>query len=256
MSTRIYYKDSAIQIDGMGPVPAKALTATRNGDRVMVKAQSGYPALNLMFDQYAKEDGSGFASAAAVKTYLDVEFAKAPAVPAHTHAIADVTGLQPALNTLTATGSTNAGAIATANTNIAANTASITSLQSALDGKLNNAFTVSTPTRTLNSNFTPNATKAVLCIYSVKTQVTNPLLVGTSTATVQLLSDTATTPTTERARAEASSGVGITVTVALTTSNTATLTYLCPAGHKVRLASTTSGTGSVSIVSQTEIALG
>jgi len=96
----------------------------------------------------------------------------------------------------------------------------------------------------------------VLCIYSIKTQVTNPLLVGTSTATVKLLSDAATTPTTERARAEATSGVGITVTIALTTSNTATLSYICPAGHYVLLSSAVAGTGATSIVAQSEVVLG
>lgn len=116
--------------------------------------------------------------------------------------------------------------------------------------------TPSTPTRTLNSNFTPNATKAVFCSYTIKTTVTNPLLIGTSTATVSLLSDTAATPTTVRAQAGAESGVGITVTIALTTSNISTVSYIVPAGHNVRLASATTGTGSVSIVAQTEEVLG
>ncbi|WP_298704628.1 hypothetical protein [uncultured Variovorax sp.] len=67
-----------------------------------------------------------------------------------------------------------------------------------------------------------------------------------------LLSDAATTPTTERGRVEATSGVGVSVTLALTTSNTAQLSYVVPAGHWVRLVSTVSGTGSAAIVSQVE----
>lgn len=116
--------------------------------------------------------------------------------------------------------------------------------------------TPSTPARAIGTAFRPSTTKATLCIYSVKTQVTNPLLVGTSTSMVRLLSDAAATPTTERARVEATSGVGITVTIALTTSNTATLVYLVPAGHYVLLSQTIAGTGTASIVSQCEIALG
>lgn len=119
------------------------------------------------------------------------------------------------------------------------------------------AVTPSTPARTIGgATFQPHATKPVLCIYSIKTQVTNPLLVGTSTATVQLLSDSASTPTTERGRVEASSGVGLTVTVALTTANTSLLVYLCPPAHYVKLVQTIAGTGQTSIVSQVEIALG
>ncbi len=110
--------------------------------------------------------------------------------------------------------------------------------------------------RVIGTAFQPSPIKAVLVSYSVKTTVTNPLLAGTSTATVTLLSDAANPPTTERARVEATSAVGLAVTIALTTSNTAPLTYLVPPGHYVRLVSTTAGTGSTSIISQTEEALG
>lgn len=92
--------------------------------------------------------------------------------------------------------------------------------------------------------------------YSVKTQVTNPLLAGASTATVVLLSDANNPPTTERARAEAVSSVGLAVSIALTTANTAPLDYIVPPGHWVRLISTVTGTGTTAIVSQTEETLG
>lgn len=114
----------------------------------------------------------------------------------------------------------------------------------------------SASSRVFGTAFQPNATKAVLVNYSVKCQVTNPLLVGTSTALVQLLSDANATPTTERARCEASSGVGVTVTLAMTTSNTAQLTYLVPAGHYVRLVQSGTGTFTNAIVTQTEEVLG
>jgi len=113
-----------------------------------------------------------------------------------------------------------------------------------------------TPIRVLGTAFQPSATKAVLVSYSVRTVVTNPLLAGTSTASVALLSDASNPPTTERCRVAADSSVGITVSIALTTSNTAPLTYLVPAGHYVRLVSAVTGTGATAIISQTEEALG
>lgn len=118
------------------------------------------------------------------------------------------------------------------------------------------SVTPSASTRALNTAFQPSTTKPTLVSYSIKTQVTNPALAGTSTATVALMSDASNPPTTERGRVEATSGVGVSVTLALTTSNTATLSYIVPANHWVRLASTTTGTGSVSIVSQVEETLG
>jgi hypothetical protein len=104
--------------------------------------------------------------------------------------------------------------------------------------------------------FQPSATRATLVSYSARTQVTNPLIAGTSTAMITLLSDASNPPTTERCRVAAESNVGITVTLALTTSNTAPLTYIVPAGHYVRLVSTVTGTGATSIISQCEEALG
>lgn len=116
--------------------------------------------------------------------------------------------------------------------------------------------TPSTPARVLGTTFQPSATKAVLCSYSVRTQVTNPLLAGASTALVTLLSDSASPPTTERCRVNAESSVALAVAIAITTANTAPLSYLVPIGHNVRLVSTVTGTGATSIVSQTEEALG
>jgi hypothetical protein len=117
-------------------------------------------------------------------------------------------------------------------------------------------LTASTPARALNTNFTPSATKWVWCSYSVALSVTNPLLAGSSSATVILLSDTAATPTTERARASNASSVALTVTVQITQPQVLQLSYLCPPGHNVRLSSSTSGTASASIQSQCEVAVG
>lgn len=116
--------------------------------------------------------------------------------------------------------------------------------------------TPATPARALNTAFQISATKAAFACYSIALSVTNPLLIGTSTAQVQLLSDSATTPTTLRATAAIGSGVGVTVTLALTTTNTIPVCYMVPAGHYVRLVSSTSGTGSATIAAQTEETLG
>jgi hypothetical protein len=116
--------------------------------------------------------------------------------------------------------------------------------------------TPSTPTRTLNTAFQPSATKAVLVSYSIALSVTNPLLVGSSTAQVQLLSDASNPPATVRDVVAIGSSVGITVSLQLTTTNTITLRYLVPPGHYVKLASTTTGTASATIVAQTEETLG
>ena len=114
----------------------------------------------------------------------------------------------------------------------------------------------STSARAIGTVFQPSTTKAVECSYSVKTQVTNPLLAGTSTTTVRLLSDASNPPTTVRDVVEATSGVGVSVTLALTTSNTAALRYIVPPGHYVLLQQSISGTGVATLVAQTEEVLG
>lgn len=116
--------------------------------------------------------------------------------------------------------------------------------------------TPSTPTRVIGTAFQPSATKAVAVSYSARTQVTNPLLAGSSTAMVTLLSDASNPPTTERCRVAAESSVALAVAIAITTSNTAPLSYIVPPSHYVRLVSSTTGTASTSIISQVEEALG
>lgn len=127
--------------------------------------------------------------------------------------------------------------------------------------KVANIFGLGTVTpvasaRALGAAFRPSTTRATRVAYSVKTQVTNPLLAGTSVSTVTLLSDANNPPTTERARVEASSAVGVSVSLQLTTSNTAPLSYIVPPGHYVLLQASGSGTHAESIVSQCEEALG
>lgn len=232
MTTRIWYENNALNVSGIGPYPARSLSASVSGNRVVVQASSGMMITQLAFGEYADKAGATFASPAAVKAYLDAEFAKYDATPGP-KGDTGATGARGQAGPAGATGATGAQGPAGFGT-----------------------VAPSTSTRALDTTFQPSATKAVLVSYSIKTQVTNPLLIGTSTCTVRLLSDASNPPTTERGRAEATSGVGVTVTLALTTSNTAVLSYLVPAGHYVRLVSAVTGTGTASIVAQTEEVLG
>lgn len=112
------------------------------------------------------------------------------------------------------------------------------------------SLTPSTPTRTLNSNFTPSATNHVWVSYTVRIACALTLS-GGQNGTVQLLSDTATTPTTSRARARNENSGTLVVGLAINNSQDIQLSYLVPAGHKVRLSS--SGTATMSIIDQVEV---
>lgn len=182
---------------------------------------------------------------------------------AHQHGISDVTGLQSALTSAAATPAqptwdTLSGKPSTFPPAAHSHAISdVTGLQSALDGKLSSiAVTPSTPTRAIGTAFRPSTTKATLCTYSVQVQAATPLLAGSATATVELLSDANATPTTVRARASVGQQVGLSVSIAITDSNVIPLSYIVPAGHYVLLKSTVAGTASTSIVAQTEETLG
>lgn len=115
--------------------------------------------------------------------------------------------------------------------------------------------TPSTPTRTLNSNFTPSMTKAVLCIYTVSISCTASLS-GGANGSVELRSDTNATPTTARSRVSNANSVSLAIALTSINNQESVLTYLCPAGHNVRLVSAqTLGTPTISITSQTEVSL-
>jgi len=115
---------------------------------------------------------------------------------------------------------------------------------------------ISIATRTLNTNFTPSATRNTLVSYSVTCQVTNPLLVGTSTATAFLeYSINGGTTWLNPSQVANSSGVGLTVTVQLTNAQTGTLVGVIPANALARIRTATTGTGTVTYVTGTEINL-
>jgi Collagen triple helix repeat (20 copies) len=296
MTTRVWFENDAIQVDGIGSIPARGLYTVLDGDRVHIFTLPGDRVSQLLYGEYARKDGSGFTSASAAKTYLDGEFAKAvtgqpgpqgPAGPqgakgdtgaAGAQGPAGATGPQGLKGDTGSTGATGAqgpkgdtgatgaqgvaGPIGATGPQGATGSTGATGPQGATGatGAQGPAgfgtVTPSTPTRAIGTAFQPHATKAVECSYSIKTQVTNPLVLGTSITTVKLLSDASNPPTTVRDTVEATSGVGASVTIALTTSNTAALRYIVPPGHYVLLQQTTSGTGAASIVAQTEEVLG
>jgi len=114
--------------------------------------------------------------------------------------------------------------------------------------------TANYPTRATNTNFTISATKKAFVAYSVKCQVTNPLLVGTSTATAYLeYSTDGGTNWLNPTITENSSGVGITVTVQLTNAQTGVLSGEIPVNALVRIRAVTSGTAAVTVSKSYEL---
>jgi len=106
----------------------------------------------------------------------------------------------------------------------------------------------------LNSNFTISTTKPAIVSYAVSCTVTNPLLVGTSTATAYLeYSLNSGTTWLTPSQSGNSSGVGVTVAIQLTNTQTGTLTGVIPANALVRIRTATTGTASVNYVTGTEI---
>lgn len=114
-------------------------------------------------------------------------------------------------------------------------------------------YTASTPTRSLNTNFTPSASNGVFVSYSIAATCTATIS-GGQTSTFELRSDPNATPTT--VRATSSVGNSVTLAIAITSINTQTaeLSYLVPPGHNVRLVSSGTCTA-VSIVSQSEVSI-
>lgn len=118
-----------------------------------------------------------------------------------------------------------------------------------------NTAVPSTPTRALNTSFIPNATYPSWVCYTIEITCTASLT-GGQTGGVELRSDTAATPTT--VRASVSNANSVSLAIALTAINTqrATVSYLVPAGHSVKLVSSSTGSPSISIINQVEVALG
>jgi hypothetical protein len=121
-----------------------------------------------------------------------------------------------------------------------------------LAGALAAAFSDSTPTRALNANFTPSATRPVLCSYS-GVWTGSLSLTGSQVGVIELRSDSAATPTTKRMDAQPQMSLGVAVALGSTIGIPWLLSYLCPANHPVRLV--TSGAGTFALTSQVEAVL-
>lgn len=94
--------------------------------------------------------------------------------------------------------------------------------------------TPTNPVRALNTNFTPHATRPVLCIYSVEIGGQTTLLSGDD-GVIELRSDTATPPVTVRCSIRNRIAQTVGVTIGTQSVVRGTLTYMVPAGHNVRL---------------------
>jgi hypothetical protein len=112
--------------------------------------------------------------------------------------------------------------------------------------------TSTTPSRTLNSTFTPHTTRPVLCSYTIEITAVASLVSGQS-GTVELRSDTSSPPTTVRASCKSDYSITLGVSIGWNHVGRHVLTYLCPAGHNVRLVS--SGTATITLVNQSECIL-
>lgn len=112
-------------------------------------------------------------------------------------------------------------------------------------------LTASTPTRALNTNFTPSTTKStyVNYTYSISCAAT---LVGGQTGGIELRSDTNATPTTVRSSIGNANSVSLAIAITVTNVQISSVQYLVPKNHVVRIVS--SGTCTITSVAQSEVA--
>lgn len=109
------------------------------------------------------------------------------------------------------------------------------------------------PGRSVNTNYTPSVTRPVQCVYTFTCSTTNPLVLGTSSANVYAeYSTNGGSSWNAVTQNGTSNGVGVTVTVALTVGQTSTMTFMTTENYLYRLRTATSGTASVSLISQNE----
>lgn len=109
------------------------------------------------------------------------------------------------------------------------------------------------PARSLNSNYTPSASRPTLGIYTISCSTTNPLLVGTSSANIYAeYSTNAGSTWNSISQNGSSNGVGLTVTIQLQVGQVTTLVVPIKEGWLVRLRTATSGTATVNLTDQKE----
>lgn len=76
MTTRVWFENDAIQMDGLGPFPARSLFTIADGDRIHILTLSGVRQTQLEYTGYARRDGSGFVNAGEAKAYIDSQLDK------------------------------------------------------------------------------------------------------------------------------------------------------------------------------------
>lgn len=111
-------------------------------------------------------------------------------------------------------------------------------------------FTEFTPTRTLNTVFQIDPTRAAFVYYTIKISCT-ATLTGGQTGTVQLVSDAVNPPTTIRGSETNTNSISLAIAITSLNEQTAVLSYMVPAGNYVKLV--TSGTATITLVNQAEI---
>jgi hypothetical protein len=112
-----------------------------------------------------------------------------------------------------------------------------------------------TPTRAVNTDFTPDATRPCLVGYSFQLH-TVLTLIGTSSAQVTLLADPGPgTPTTVRSRAMHQINIGVGITVNQQSDVISSVYAMIPANWVCRLVPSTSNGGTVTSIAQVEVPL-
>lgn len=109
-------------------------------------------------------------------------------------------------------------------------------------------------TRTVNTTFTPDATRPVEGCYTLSFSCAATLLGGQAT-TVTLLSDAASPPTTPLGASGASNSVSLAIAITLTNGQTGQICGWVRPNHNARLSAVNTGTGcTTSVVTSRETA--
>jgi hypothetical protein len=111
------------------------------------------------------------------------------------------------------------------------------------------------PSRTVNTDFTPDAARPTLVAYACNLH-TVLTAVGTSFAQIQLLADPGPgTPTTIRSTARHQRVLGLGISINEQSDVISSVYALIPVGWVCRLVSSTGNGGTATLVSQTEVPL-
>lgn len=110
------------------------------------------------------------------------------------------------------------------------------------------------PGRTVNTNYQIHATRPAIVIYSVQLH-TVLTLIGTSSAKVELRSDSAVTPTTPRSEVMHQINIGVGIAVNQQSDVVNNLVAFIAAGDNVRMVPTLSNGGTATLTRQLEIVL-